>query len=153
VGAAHTETTTGSPLGQFLGHYLEMVLAMVAGMAAYGMLFRGSLLSRSYGDEVLMAAFMTAPMVAWMRYRGHSWRQAAEMTGAMLAPAAAVVLAAANQPAVSDRALMLSSHAGMLVGMLLLMVVRRAEYAHPGSCRTVGRADPGTAARAAVEEP
>jgi flagellar biosynthetic protein FliP len=128
-------------LGRFVRHYLEMVLAMAVGMVVYGMLFRGGMLSRSYADQALMAAFMSAPMVAWMRHRGHSWRQAAEMVGAMLLPAAAVVAAAGGQPAVSDRALALASHAAMLVGMLGLMVVRRDEYGHAGACPRTERAE------------
>jgi hypothetical protein len=129
------DVTHGAPsrLGPFVWHYLEMVLAMAAGMAVYGMLFRGNVLSRDLADEALMGAFMTVPMVAWMRYRGHSWRQGAEMAVAMLAPAFAVFAAGAGQPAVSDRALMLASHAAMLLGMLALMLARRADYAHPGT--------------------
>lgn len=118
----------------FLRHYLEMVASMIAGMAAYGMLFRGQILSRSYADEALMGLFMSVPMVAWMLYRGHTWRQSAEMVAAMLLPAAVVFGLAAGQPAVSDRALMLSTHAAMLLGMLALMLVRRADYAHAGAC-------------------
>jgi hypothetical protein len=34
----------------------------------------------------LMGVFMAAPMVAWMLYRGHSWRDGGEMTAAMLVP-------------------------------------------------------------------
>jgi hypothetical protein len=121
-------------LGGFARHYLEMVLAMAAGMMVYAMVFGRGMAFTSYGDEAVMAAFMTAPMVAWMRYRGHSWRQAAEMAAAMVVPTAVVVLALAGRPGVSDRALGLSSHAAMLLGMLALMVVRRGDYAHPGSC-------------------
>lgn len=119
-------------LCSLLRHYLEMVVAMASGMAAYGMLFRGNTLSRNLADEALMGAFMTVPMVAWMRYRGHGWRHAAEMAAAMLLPAFAVFAILAGQPTVSNRALMLSSHAAMLVGMLALMLARRGAYAHAG---------------------
>jgi ethanolamine ammonia-lyase large subunit len=130
------DTTRGAPsrVGPFARHYLEMVVAMAVGMVAYGLLFRGNVFSRSLVDEAVMGAFMTASMVAWMRYRGHAWRQAAEMSVAMLA---AVFLAAAGQAAVSDRALMLATHAAMLVGMLVLMLARRGEYAHANhQCQT-----------------
>ena len=134
--AAH-EVSARFNLNHFVRHYLEMVLAMAAGMAVYGMLFRGNLLSRSLTDEAMMGLFMTVPMVAWMRYRGHNWRQSAEMAVAMLAPAAAVVVVAAGLPGVSDRAVMLGSHAAMLLGMLALMVARRSEYGHAGACHPV----------------
>jgi hypothetical protein len=115
-------------LGHFVRHYLEMVLAMAAGMMAYAMVFGRGMAFTGYRDEAIMAAFMTVPMVAWMRSRGHGWRQAAEMAVAMLVPMAVVVLAMAGRPGVSDRALGLASHAAMLLGMLGLMVARRAEY-------------------------
>jgi hypothetical protein len=34
-----------------------------------------------------MAISMTIPMVAWMRYRRHSWRNSMEMGAAMMLPA------------------------------------------------------------------
>src|SRR6266542_642040 len=114
----------------FIRHYLEMVLAMAAGMVAYGLLFRRGLAWTGYADEAIMAAFMTVPMVAWMRYRGHGWGQAAEMAGAMLLPTAVIVVVAVELLGVTGRPLGMSSHAAMLLGMLALMVVRRADYAH-----------------------
>jgi flagellar biosynthetic protein FliP len=121
-------------LSHFVRHYLEMVLAMAAGMMAYAMLFGRGMAFTGYRDEALMAAFMTVPMVAWMRYRGHTWRQAAEMAAAMVVPMAVVVILGAGRPGVSDRAIGVASHAAMLLGMLALMVVRRADYAHAGAC-------------------
>jgi len=38
-----------------------------------------------------MGAFMAAPMVAWMRFRSHSWRDGGELTAAMLVPMLAPV--------------------------------------------------------------
>jgi hypothetical protein len=132
-------------LGAFARHYLEMVLAMAAGMMAYAMAFGRGMAFTSFQDEAVMAAFMTVPMVAWMRYRGHSWRQASEMAAAMLVPTAAVVAVMAGQPGVSGRAIGMASHAAMLLGMLALMVVRRAEYAHPahGDVHGAETAPPG----------
>ena len=61
---------------RFARHLLEMVLAMMVGMGVFGLALvvlgeppgYANLLVR-YG---LMGAFMAAPMVAWMRHRGHS---------------------------------------------------------------------------------
>jgi flagellar biosynthetic protein FliP len=119
-----------SAMRHFIHHYVEMVLAMAVGMAVYGMLFRRGLAWTGYADEAIMAAFMTVPMVAWMRYRGHGWGQAGEMAGAMLLPTAVVIVVAVELLAVTGRPLGMASHAAMLLGMLALMVVRRAEYAH-----------------------
>ena len=121
-------------LGAFVRHYLEMVLAMVAGMVAYAMAFGRGMAFTGYGDEAVMAAFMAAPMVAWMRYRGHSWRQAGEMAAAMLVPMGVVVVALVGAGGVSARAIGMASHGAMLLGMLVLMAVRRREYAHAGGC-------------------
>ena len=117
-------------MGHLIRHYFEMVLAMAAGMMVYAMLFRGQLFARDLGYELLMAAFMTVPMVALMRFRGHTWRQTAEMTGAMLAPWALVLAVANYLPGASNQAVKWSSHGAMLLGMLALMLYRRADYAH-----------------------
>lgn len=131
-----------SAMRHLIRHYLEMVLAMAAGMVAYGMLFRRGLAWAGYVDEAAMAVFMTVPMVALMRYRGHGWRQAAEMTGAMVVPMAVVVVVAVEVLGITGRALGMSSHLAMLLGMLALMVVRRDDYMHAGAHGAHGPARP-----------
>jgi hypothetical protein len=64
--------------GRFGRHLLEMIAAMVAGMFAGAVIFLA--IVRVTWDEALVrypaqsllvvAAGMTVPMVAWMRYRG-----------------------------------------------------------------------------------
>ncbi len=80
----------------FTRHLLEMVVAMLAGMAVLGVAIWAlgeppgySNLLVKYG---LMGASMAVPMVAWMRHRGHSWSDGGEMTAAMLSPMFALVL-------------------------------------------------------------
>jgi len=114
-----------------------MVVAMMIGMGLFGLALAlmgeppgyANLLAR-YG---LMGAFMAAPMVAWMRHRGHSWRDGGEMTGAMLvpmlAPVALVQLGVAV-PGLSEGSLMMLSHVVMVGGMIALMVYRFDRYAH-----------------------
>ena len=89
--------------GRFVLHFGEMVLAMMAGMLIY-MPVAG--LIPTYLQQIGMALFMAAPMVAWMRIRGHGWRHGFEMALAMLVPWAAVVglvaLGAANVAPVSE---------------------------------------------------
>ena len=127
----------------FTRHFLEMVLAMMIGMGAFGLALAvigeppgyANLLVR-YG---VMGAFMAAPMVAWMRYRGHSWSDGGEMTAAMLvpmlAPVALVELGVAV-PGLSEGTLMMLSHVAMIAGMVALMVYRFERYAHrPGGHR------------------
>ena len=116
---------------QFLRHYVEMVLAMMLGMMLVGGPARAILTVAGFGaalgrnsDLALLVMYvsMTVTMVAWMLFRGHTWRQVIEMTAAMVVPAALLV--------VLDRELVGPSHLAMLLGMLALMLYRRREYVH-----------------------
>ena len=123
----------------FARHYLEMVAAMFLGMAVLWMpaqeaLGAAGMSSSELRDDApalllsVMAVTMTLPMVAWMRYRGHGWGPSAEMSASMLIPTAgAIGLIGAG--IVSDLgALMAVEHVAMLLGMLVAMLLRPAEY-------------------------
>jgi hypothetical protein len=74
-----------------------------------------------------MAFTMTAPMVAWMRYRGHRWQPTLEMAASMVIPTlVAIALLAAG--AMSFGALMGLEHIAMLLGMLIAVLLRLDEY-------------------------
>ena len=122
---------------RFTRHLLEMVVAMMLGMGVFSLALAvmgeppgyANLLIR-YG---LMGAFMAAPMVGWMRFRGHSWRDGGEMTAAMLVPMLAPVLpvelgVAGYVPGLSEDSLMMLSHVAMIGGMVALMVYRWDRY-------------------------
>jgi cytochrome bd-type quinol oxidase subunit 2 len=89
--------------GYLLRHLLEMLLAMMVGMAAGAgiliLVFSTVLASKVEGrpsDEavarypvlvcLVVAAGMTVTMAAWMRHRGMAWRPVAEMSAAMVVP-------------------------------------------------------------------
>src|SRR4051794_4003913 len=127
-------------LRPFARHYLEMVLAMVLGMAALGVPATAALgvagISMSELHHELpalmllgMAVTMTVPMVAWMRYRGHGWAASNEMAASMFIPSFAVVgLLAAG--AVTDLGVLVTiQHVVMLPAMLVAMLLRVDEYA------------------------
>jgi UPF0716 family protein affecting phage T7 exclusion len=77
-----------------------------------------------------MGITMTAPMVAWMRYRGHGWQPSNEMAASMLVPTAGAI-ALLGAGLVSDLdALLVIEHAVMLPSMLVAMLLRRDEYSH-----------------------
>jgi hypothetical protein len=93
----------GSAVRHFLLHLGEMLLAMFVGMALFGSLFSAILVAAgtTYSEaleavpELIALALMvemTAPMVLWMRHRGHSAARIAEMAGAMLAVGVAAIL-------------------------------------------------------------
>jgi hypothetical protein len=123
--------------GHFARHYLEMVIAMVAGMVVLGGLRRGvvavtgldySLASRPELAAFEMAFTMSVGMVVWMRYRRHSWASTLEMVGAMFAPVIALA------PLIwldilRSESLQMLSHVAMLLLMLVVMMRRRREYA------------------------
>jgi hypothetical protein len=87
-----------------------------------------------------MGAYMTIPMVAWMRYRRHPWQRNAEMAAAMMVPTAgAAALAAAGTLGLG--AAMALQHTVMVPAMLGVMLWRYDEYAraHHGTEPTDGQ--------------
>jgi len=113
-------------------HYLEMVVAMVVGMAVLGPL--ETLLWPGLDDRVdvhamVMATNMAVAMAAWMRFRGHSWPAIVEMSAAMYVPFA-VLLVPFWVGAVSGWFLFTAGHVRMLPAMALAMWWRLDEYTH-----------------------
>ena len=120
---------------RFTRHLLEMVLAMLAGMAVLGVAIWALGEPPSYSNLLvkygLMGASMAAPMVAWMRHRGHSWSEGGEMTAAMLSPMFALVIPAElGVVGLTGHSLMMLSHVAMIGGMVALMIYRWDRYAH-----------------------
>ena len=122
-------------------HYLEMVVAMFAGMAVLGLPAGWALeaLGTSWNgltDDAPalmflgMAASMTAPMVGWMVYRGHGARANLEMAASMFGPTLAVIAVMGAGALTDVGALMVIEHVAMLLAMLGVMLARPAEYAH-----------------------
>jgi hypothetical protein len=128
-----------TPTATFIRHYIEMVVVMFAGMIVLGLPGEAALNSLGSGTAELrndapalvflgMAATMTAPMVAWMRYRGHRWQPTLEMAASMIVPTlVAIALLAAD--VLNFGALMGLEHVAMLLGMLVAMLFRPDEYA------------------------
>jgi flagellar biosynthetic protein FliP len=115
----------------FARHYAEMVLVMFAGMA---LLWAPAdlLVNTEPTGAVLatMAVTMTAPMIPWMRRRGHGWRPTLEMAASMVIPTLAM-LALLAADLVTDAGVLLGvEHVAMLGGMLVAMLARRDEYSH-----------------------
>jgi hypothetical protein len=112
-----------------------MVVAMMLGMGVFGLALAAVGEPPGYANLFveygLMGAFMAAPMVGWMRFRGHSWRDGGEMTGAMLVPMLApVALVELGVPVLTEGSLMVISHVAMVAGMVALMAYRFDRYAH-----------------------
>ena len=125
------------PLVRFGLHYLEMVTVMFAGMGFLGGVLL--LIAAAFGfgpseiSEDAPAAFlagmglsMTAPMVWWMRRRGHATTANAAMAASMVITTVAAI---ALLPAGADLDASLTlQHTAMFPAMLAAMLLHRGEY-------------------------
>ena len=121
---------------RFGRHFAEMLIAMMLGMAIFGGAIEGALAlaGSSLGDgpvwvrAAVMAVTMTAPMVWWMRRRGHPREHSAEMAGAMVVPTlAAIALYEAGVLGSGDAALGVQ-HVAMVPCMAGVMLLRFDHY-------------------------
>ena len=117
------------PMRNFIRHYVEMVVAMMLGMAVLGVPANAvyDVSDRPALLLIEMALTMTIPMVAWMRFRNHSWRLCNEMAASMLIPALGA-LALLGGGLVTDTAALGIEHMAMLPSMLVAMLLRRDAY-------------------------
>ena len=119
-------------VGHFVVHYFEMCLPMCVGFAvgdlvyfwAAGLFGSSHPFSELPELSVLVVTFtMTAPMAAWMLFRGMPRRPTAEMAAAM--PSLALVLLILGWVAILPKAdLALSEHGLMMPVMLIPMFFR-----------------------------
>jgi hypothetical protein len=115
----------------FARHYVEMVVAMLLGMAVLWLPAGWVLGTLGDAPAVMllgMAATMTVPMVGWMRYRGHGWRVCNEMSATMFVPTFAAIALLWSGLVEDVGVLMAIEHTAMFVGMFVAMLVRHAEY-------------------------
>lgn len=123
------------PARTFIGRYVEMLLAMLLGMAT---LYPQWVLATSrpaddaatwamgpHVDALAMATAMAIPMALWMLRRGHGVRLTLEMCLAMYA--GFVVLFPLSSGA-HDMSLMMPGHLLAPLFMLGAMLLRRREY-------------------------
>ena len=122
--------------GHFLLHYFEMCAPMCVGFAAGDLIYFWAAGRFGYSEpfsdlpelSVAVVTFtMTAPMVAWMRFRGMPRRETAEMAAVM--PVLALALLALGWLAVVPKGeLALLEHGLMMPAMLVPMVLRLDLY-------------------------
>jgi len=116
----------------FIRHYLEMVVAMLVGMAVLGPLW--TMLAPGLTDGVVamvlvMATDMAIGMAAWMRIQRHSWMSIAQMSASMYLPFV-VLLVPYWAGAISADTLMIAGHLLMLPLMAVAMLLRPSDYQH-----------------------
>ena len=123
-----SQASRGRQTLRFLRHFVEMLLAMLLGMAAFDVVTGA--FSIPLGPQVsalAMAGAMTVPMVAWMRLRKHAWRLNAEMAGAMIVPTL-LLLGLSALGLLPPTSLMLGTHVLMVPAMLAVMLPRWHDY-------------------------
>ena len=119
----------------FLLHFVEMVVAMLVGMAVLGTaaslifaaLGHAKLLHYSGLRGFLMTMYMVVGMSLWMRYRHHAWERIVEMDVAMGLPYV-ILIAPFAIGAISASTFLVSMHALMLPCMIVAMLLRFAGY-------------------------
>jgi hypothetical protein len=129
-------TLIDRPAARFTRHYAEMLAAMLVGMTVLGMPTDMALsgLGVELADEAPaalllgMGVTMTAPMVAWMRFRGHGWPASNEMAAAMMIPTVGVIALLAAGLVEETGTLLVIEHVVMLLAMLAVMLLRGDEY-------------------------
>jgi hypothetical protein len=123
----------------FIRHYVEMVVAMFAGMIVLGLPAEAALQAMGTSGSALqddlpalmfigMATTMTVPMVAWMRYRGHGWQPSLEMAAAMFLPTFAVIGLLGAGVVTDIGTLYGIEHIAMFAAMAAAMLLRLDEY-------------------------
>ncbi|MEV4011429.1 hypothetical protein AB0J35_13080 [Nonomuraea angiospora] len=128
-----TDTGTGRRWGRFALHYVEMIVAMFAGMFVLGMLQSALGLSLSHERQpelayLVMAVDMSIGMAAWMRIRGHGWASTLEMCAAMFVPVVPL-FPLLWLGTIDAGTMMTAAHVAMLPLMLAAMLRRLDEYA------------------------
>lgn len=124
VATAHT--TRRRP-ARFLGHFVEMSVAMVIGMIVLAPIWPAAWVARPDVHAVAMAVDMTVAMALWMGVRRHSWPRIVEMSAVMVAPFA-VLLVPHWLGVLPGGVLVIAAHVIMFPLMLVAMLWRRADY-------------------------
>ena len=128
-------TWTRTARWRFARHYLEMVVAMLLGMMILGPI-ESVLLDPLGWDSVLdvpelgalvMATNMNVAMVAWMRFRGHTWAATALMVAAMYL-AFVLFFPLLWLGVIGEDGLLIGGHLLMLPAMAVAMLLRLQEY-------------------------
>lgn len=133
-------TDNRTRLWHFARHLLEMVVAMVVGMAVLGLVWTVTLdalgvpglLDRTVPDALIMATNMTVAMGAWMRYLGHGWPATLQMAAAMYL-SFVVFFPFLWLGLVSGDGVLVGGHILMVPAMVAAMLLRLDEYTdrHP----------------------
>lgn len=123
--------------GRFLLAFFELQIAMVLGAVVCFLLGRlipdaPSLRATYHPGTYLYAIgdllFLSVPVVAWMRFRRHSWRLSLEMGLAMIGPVAIIAVVGELAGYASRLWLVTGMYPVMSLGLILYMHYRRDHF-------------------------
>ncbi|MET4097035.1 hypothetical protein [Arthrobacter sp. UYCu712] len=146
-GAEHAGPKGPSGYVHVAKHFAVMVVLMYAGMIVLDPLYDLTAEVAGVSDpsgrlpvltNVSMALNMTVPMVLYMRHQRHTWRAIGEMSAAMLLPAA-LTMGPYFLGILTAATMMTLSHATMIPLMMVAMILRFREYAHPSQAQNALR--------------
>ena len=112
--------------GHAVRHFVEMVIAMVAGMILLGPIWPH--VGHVELQCLIMATDMTVGMTAWMVYRRHPWRSIAAMDVTMFLPFIALFIPY-WAGLISADAVFFGGHLLMLPAMVVVMLRGPGVYA------------------------
>jgi deazaflavin-dependent oxidoreductase (nitroreductase family) len=120
----------------FVRHLIEMLVAMLIGMATlgaavsiiFGLLGHSNVLHYAGLRGLLMTGYMIVGMSVWMRHRRHAWATVGEMAIAMTIPYV-LLIGPYSAGALSEAAFLGAMHLLMIPLMIVAMLRRRDEYA------------------------
>ena len=146
IAAAHPDRPARiRGLGRFVLHFFEMCLPMCIGWAVGDVVYFALAAQLGSSDPftdwpvlslIVVTINMTAPMVAWMRFRGMAWRPTAEMAAAM-GILALLILLAGWSGIVAMGTLPWLAHGLMMPALLIPMLLRLELYTgHAMGART-----------------
>ena len=121
----------------FLFHFLELQIAMGLGALICYLVVRlisvSSSFAAAYRPGTFLFAtgdifFLTVPVVAWMIFRGHGWRQGLGIAIAMIAPVAVIMVVGQLAAYNYLTWLLTAGYPAMSLGMLIYMLYRRDHW-------------------------
>jgi hypothetical protein len=129
----NTRPFRNSKAGRFVLHFLELQIPMGLGalicyLVVHIMSTSSSFSTIYYPGTYLFATgdllFLTVPVVIWLNFRKYSWRYSPEMSVAMIAPVAAIMVFGQFTEYDYLTWLLTAGHPLMCLGMLIYMLYR-----------------------------
>jgi len=130
----HPTRNLGPQVRRFIFRFLELQIPMGLGaLVCYlvsHLIPASSSIAKVYHPGTYLytmgdVIFLTAPVVAWMIFRGHGWRHSLDMAVAMITPVAAIIVLGQTAGYALLLWLLTAAYPVMCLGMLVYMLYHR----------------------------